>query len=191
MIFFQKQNSALPRLCGYYTYTTYPLYDFGHIFASTIQTYIMKKFTFLSISLLLLTTIAFSQKYKTAEDTIKLNKEYVNVAEDIASLTAKLADAQNKLPRYQDKAGDAESDAQKAAVKSREQSEKAVGGDVGDAKKAQRKAKQAVRDAKDLEDANDDLKDLEKRIAKLQTQLQKKQERLQEHESMRTAIRQL
>ena len=151
----------------------------------------MKKIFILSIAFTLIAFTAISQKYKTVEDTVKLNKEYVEVSEDIASLTAKLADAQNKLPRFQDKAGDAESDAQKAAVKSREQSEKAVGGDVGDAKKAQRKAKQAVRDAKDLEDANDDLKDLEKRIGKLNTQLQKKQERLLELEAMRAAIRQL
>jgi len=47
----------------------------------------------------LLCTIAslplVAQKYKTAADTIKLNKEYVEVANEVAELTAKLTVAQN------------------------------------------------------------------------------------------------
>jgi hypothetical protein len=44
------------------------------------------------------------QVYKSAEDTTKLNKEFIEVSKDIASLTAKLTIAQNNLPGYKDKA---------------------------------------------------------------------------------------
>lgn len=132
---------------------------------------------------------ALSQKYKSAADTVKLNKEYVEVSEDIADLTTKLTIAQNKLPGYHNKAVEAVSDAQKTAIKSSEQSSKAIGGDVGDAKKANRKAKKALKDARDVEDANDKVKDQDKKIEKLSSQLQKKQKQLQELENMRTDIR--
>ena len=132
---------------------------------------------------------ALSQKYKTSADTFKLNKEYAEVAADIASLSSKLNEAQNDLPGYRNKAADKVDDAQKTAIKSNEQSTKAIDGDVGDARKAKKKAKKALRDAKDVSEANNKVESQEKKIAKLSSQLQKKQERLQELEEMRTRIR--
>ena len=150
----------------------------------------MKKYLFLLTTLFVLTAQAsFSQKYKTAADTFALNKEYMQLSADIADLTEKLTIAQNKMPKYQEKAGDAVSDAQKAAIKSSEQSAKAIDGDVGDAKRANRKAKKALRDARDVENANDNVKDQEKKISKLNEQISKKQEKLQKLEVMRMAIR--
>ena len=73
---------------------------------------------------------AYAQVYKTAADTVKLNKEFTEVSNDIASLTAKLTIAQNNMPGYQSKAKTADSDAQDAAVKSSDQADKATDGGV-------------------------------------------------------------
>ena len=55
---------------------------------------------FYLVALLFAALPVFSQKYKTVEDTAKLNKEYVKVLNDIADLNAKLTIAQNDLPGY-------------------------------------------------------------------------------------------
>ena len=79
----------------------------------------MKKFIPIACFLLAITTIpAYAQKYKSTDDTLKLNKEYVKVNNDLADLNAKLTIAKNNLPGYQAKANNAASDAQNAADKS-------------------------------------------------------------------------
>jgi hypothetical protein len=130
-----------------------------------------------------------AQKYKSASDTVKLNKEWVDVSNDIAELTAQLSIAQNNLPGYQSKSAQTKSDAQETAQKSSDQAYKATNGDLGDAKSAKKKAKKALNDAEDASDAKDDVKKQEKKIDKLTMQLQKKQKNLQELDEMRTAIR--
>jgi uncharacterized protein DUF6520 len=131
---------------------------------------------------------AFSQKYNTAADTVKLNKEYIEVTNAIANLTSKLSIAENNLPGYHNKVNEAVSKAGNSAIKSSEQASAAVDGNVGDAKKAKRKAKSALYDAKEVRDANAKVKDQEKKIANLSLELEKKQTRRQELEGMRTAI---
>ncbi len=150
----------------------------------------MKKIMFLlpAVIIIMLSQSAFSQKYKTAADTTKLNKEYVEVSNEIADLTSRLTIAQNNLPGYNNKANDAKADAQNTAIKSSEQSSDAVNGDVGDAKKAKRKAKKALREAKHARQASNKAEDQDKKIASLSSQLQKKQERLRELDTMRAAI---
>src|SRR4028119_2088833 len=152
---------------------------------------IMKTMNFLLTAFVLIafSSPVFSQKYKTASDTVKLNKEYVNVSNDIADLTSKLSIAQNNLPGYHTRAGEATADAQKVADESSQQASKATNSDLGDAKSAKKKAGQALDRAEDAKDANNKIKDQDKKIAKLNTQLQKKQERLQELDEMRVAIR--
>jgi hypothetical protein len=147
-----------------------------------------KHIVLLGTCLIVLAGQASAQKYKTAADTVKLNKEYISLTEDIAELNADLITAREKLPGYQRKVEDKTSDARKAAVKSNEQSSKAIDGDVGDAKKAKKKANQALQDARDVEDANDKVRSQEKKIEKLEKGLQKKQERLQEVEQMKATI---
>jgi hypothetical protein len=132
---------------------------------------------------------AASQKYKSASDTAKLNKEWVEVSNDIAELTAELTIAQNNLPGYRSKAEKATTDAQGTAQQSSDQAYKATNGDLGDAKSAKKKAKKALNDAEDASDAKDNTKKQEKKINKLTAQLQKKQRTLQELEEMRTTIR--
>ena len=131
---------------------------------------------------------AYSQKYKTVEDTARLNKEYVKVNNDIADLNAKLSIAQNNLPGYKSKAIDAGTDAQNAAVTSSDQSSKAIDGNVRDARKAKRKAKKAYKEAKDSRSATGNVSEQESRITKLTLQINRKHQRLQELEVMRQAI---
>jgi uncharacterized coiled-coil protein SlyX len=133
-------------------------------------------------------TSAFSQKYSTPADTAKLNKEYVKTTNEITKLTSSLAIAQNNLPGYQNKAGEAASDAQNTAINSSQQASVATNGNLGDAKKAKRKAKKALNDAKDSRQAGNKVKNQDKKIAKLSFQLAKKQKHLEELDMMRTTI---
>ena len=150
----------------------------------------MKKFTplCLVITLLLVSLSGFSQKYKKAEDTIKLNKEYVKVSNEIAEMNAKLTIAQNDLPGYQSKAKDANNDANDAASASSDQASKATNGDVGDAKKAKKKADKAYDEAKDSKSAKHKVSDQEEKIEDYRSDIKKKQERLGELDEMRAAI---
>jgi hypothetical protein len=144
---------------------------------------------FLVAALLLFSASAlYSQKYKTTADTVKLNKEYVQVSNDIAELTAQLTIAQNNLPGFQAKAGQATSDAKSSANASSEQASKATNGDLGDAKTEKKKAKKAYKNAESASNADNKVTEQDKKIAKLTSQLQKKQERLRELDDMRLAI---
>ena len=130
----------------------------------------------------------YSQKYKTIEDTVKLNKEHVKLSNDIVELDAKLTIAKNNLPRYKSKATTAGADAEHAADKSSNQASKATNGDIDDAKKAKRRARKAYNEAKDSKVANNNVSDQEDKITKLSLQIIKKQQRLQELAAMRLAI---
>lgn len=144
---------------------------------------------FLIASLLIFSASSvFSQKYKTAADTVKLNKEYVAVSNAIAELTSKLTIAQNNLPGYQTKAGDANSDAQSSSDASSKQASRATNGDIGDAKSAKKKANKAYNNAQDARDADNKVKSQDKKIANLSSQLEKKQARLRELDDMKLAI---
>jgi chromosome segregation ATPase len=130
----------------------------------------------------------YAQVYKTLEDTVKLNKEYTEVSNDIANLTAKLTVAQNNMPGVESKAGRADSHAQDAAVNSSQQANKAIQGGVKEAKKAKRESKKAYRKAKDARSANNNISEQNNKIASLKGELAKKQERLEQLAAMRTAI---
>jgi chromosome segregation ATPase len=142
-------------------------------------------------STLLLTGVtAYCQVYKTAADTVKLNKEFTEVSNDIANLSAQLTIAQNNMPGYQSKAKAAESNAQDAAETSSAQAAKATEGSVSvkEARKAKRKSKKAYHEAKDARSANTDVGNQDDKIASLTAQLTKKQERLRELTDMRASI---
>lgn len=143
-------------------------------------------FTFLALTLF--GSRGYTQVYKTAEDTVKLNKEFKDVSNDIANLTAKLEVAQNNMPGIKSKATTAETTAQEAAVNSSEQADKATRGGVKEARKAKRNSKKAYREAKDARSANENVGDQGNKIASLKGQLAKKEERLSQLTAMRTAI---
>ena len=141
------------------------------------------------LTLLLSTSItAYTQVYTTVADTVKLNKEFIEVSNDIADLNAKLTIAQNNMPGYQSKADAAESNALDAAETSSVQAAKATEGGVNEAKKAKRNSKKAYRKAKNARSANNNVGDQDDKIASLTGQLAKKQERLRQLTAMRTAI---
>jgi DNA repair exonuclease SbcCD ATPase subunit len=151
----------------------------------------MKRIKFLLpvVVFIMASTSASSQKYKTPADTMRLNKEIVEVSNDIASLTSKLSIAQNNLPGYHSKASEAASDAQNTAIESSASASKATSGNLSDAKSANKKAKKALNDAQDARSADNRVKGQDKKIAKLTAELSKKQEKLKDLEEMRTAIR--
>lgn len=151
----------------------------------------MNKIVFFAFALLFIAAgnPALSQRYRSASDTVKLNKEWVDVSNEVAELTSKLTIAQNNLPGYNSKADKTAIEAQEMAQKSSDQAYKATNGDLDDAKTAKKKAKKALNDAEDADDAKGDVKDQQKKIDKLTDRLQKKQRRLTELDGMRTAIR--
>ena len=131
---------------------------------------------------------SYGQVYRTAADTVKLNKEFTEVSNDIATLSAQLTIAQNNMPGYQSKAKTAESNAQDAAETSSTEAAKATGGSVKEARKAKRKSKKAYHEAKDARSANNDVGNQDDKIASLTGQLAEKQKRLQQLTDMRASI---
>ena len=131
---------------------------------------------------------AYAQKYKTTEDTVKLNKEYVSVSNDLAELTAKLTIAQNDLPGYRSKSHDADKDASSSASASSDQASKATNGDLGDAKSEKKKANKAYKEAKDAKSASGKVSDQEEKIEQYKQDIKKKQQRLSELDTMRATI---
>lgn len=129
-----------------------------------------------------------AQKYKTPADTIKLNKEYLAVSNDIAELSAKLNQAQNDLTGIRDRAGEAGAKAQNAADHSSDRADQATDGNVKDAKRAKRSAKTAFKKAKSSRSADADVKSQEKKISRLGAELERKQKRLANLIEMRAAI---
>ena len=130
----------------------------------------------------------YTQVYKTAADTVKLNKEFTEVSNEIANLTAKLEVAQNNKPGIESKATSAQSSAHEAAVTSSDQADKATRGGVKEARKAKRDAKKAHREAKHAKSANENVGDQDDKIASLKGQLAQKEERLSQLTAMRETI---
>jgi len=149
----------------------------------------MKKNLFLPVLLLLgAFTPAVSQTYKTTADTTALNKEYVRVTDNIASLTASLNKAQDELAKDTRKSDKATSDAQSTASTTADKASHATNGDVRDARRAKKEARRSVRDAKDSRRAGNDVEDQTKKVSQLSADLTKNQNRLKELDAMRVKI---
>lgn len=147
------------------------------------------KIYLLCFSALLMTALsATAQVYKSAEDTVKLNKEYIEVSNEIATLSARLTVAENNMPGYKSKANAADSKAHDAAETSSVQANKATGGGVKEARAARRDSRKALREAKDARSANNEVGDQGDKIASLKGELAKKTERLNQLTEMRDAI---
>ncbi len=138
--------------------------------------------------LLLVSQTAYSQKYKSLEDTARLNLEYLKVTRDIADLSIKLSESQENLKKYQSNVVSRNNDAQSSAEASSDQASKATSGSVKDARRAKRKAKAAYKDSKQSRGANDRMNEEENRMQRISRDLQRRQERLQELDRMRATI---
>ena len=133
-------------------------------------------------------TYSYAQKYRNVDDTVRLNKEFVRVSNELADLNAKLTIAENDLPGYQSKVNQANNSSANAANESSNQASKATNGSMGDAKKAKRKANRAYGEAKDYENSKNRLNSQEIRISKYKSDIIRKQKRIQDLDAMRVAI---
>jgi hypothetical protein len=138
-------------------------------------------------------TFAFSltataQKYKTAADTLKLNKEYSDVSLDIAKLNIKLVEAQNKTKGFQSNSINTAQDATNSAQLSKTDASTATDGNLGDAKTAMKEAKKADHEAKDAKNAKDDENENVKTIKSLNGKILEKQQLLADLDKQRAAI---
>lgn len=131
---------------------------------------------------------AFTQKYKRIEDTVRLNKEFLELNQSLTDLGGKLAVAESELTALKDKAANAAGDAVKAAAESSNQAAKATGGSVKDAKRAKRKANKAYGDARASNTAQGRVTAQENKIKRLNNEVAKKQQRLQQLTSMQANI---
>jgi hypothetical protein len=143
-----------------------------------------------------LCTFAFSeivsaQEYKTAADTLKLNKEYSDVSLEISKLNVKLAEAKDKTAGYDSKTLYTAQSATNSAQVSKTDASTATNGNLADAKTAMKQAKRANNDAKDAQNAKDDQSDNVKYIDKLTAKRQKKQLELADLDRQMAAIRTL
>jgi hypothetical protein len=142
----------------------------------------------LTFSAIFLTQAVFAQKYKTAADTVKLNKEYGEVTLDIAKLNSNLIEQQNKTAGYDSKATSTANDAVTAAQNSKATASTATDGNVGDAKAAMKQARRANNDANDARDAKNNQANNVKKINEINEKIAKKQARLTELAQQKAAI---
>lgn len=149
----------------------------------------MKKIFILPVLLVFVAVMpVFSQTYKTAADTVALNKEYAAVSSNIEKLTAELTEAQNDLSKYTRKSEKANSDAQSTASATADKATQATTGGVKDARRAKKEARRSVKDAKDSRRADNDLDNQNKKIQKLSADLAKNQESLRSLDSIRAGL---
>jgi len=143
-----------------------------------------------AISGILFAQTASAQKYKTADDTVKLNKEYGEVTLDIAKLKANLVEQKNKTYNFQTKSASTAQDAASSAQYSKETAATATDGSVSSAKKAMKQAKKANKQANNAKNAKEDQEDNVKKIADLQEKIEKKQAVLTDLDKQRADIMQ-
>ncbi len=146
----------------------------------------MKKIFLLPVLLFTMAALpAFSQTYKSAADSVALNKEYTKVNSNIADLTSRLTKAKNDLADYNRKSDKASSDAQSTAMTTADKASHATNGSVRDARRAKKEARRSVKDAKDSRKAGNALNNQNKKISQLTKDLTKNQDRLKELDSVR------
>ncbi len=131
---------------------------------------------------------ASAQKYKTAADTVKLNKEYGDITLEISKLNSKLIEKQNKIAGYQAKSASTAQDAVGSAQESKETASTATDGSTADAKTAMKQARKANNDADDARDAVNNQKQNDKDIKDISEKIQKKQMKLADLAKQKAAI---
>ena len=132
----------------------------------------------IAFTAILFTQTVFAQKYKTAADTVKLNKAYGEVTLDIAKLNTNLIEEQNKTPEYDAKSASTEKNAISSDEYRKETASIAANGNLDDAKTAMKQARKANTEAKDAREAKNNqasnlrkIDDINIKIAKKQAEL--------------------
>jgi hypothetical protein len=137
---------------------------------------------------LLLTMSAQSQKYKSMEDTTRLNKKYGEISLEISKLNSKLIEEKNKTVYYHSKSASSASDAASTAETSKVQANVATNGKTKDTKKAVKDAKIADKKANNAKDAIADENSNSKIVRQLTDQIEQKQKLLRDLDSQKAAI---
>ena len=132
----------------------------------------------ITLTAIFFTQSVFAQKYKTAADTVKLNKEYGEVNLELAKLNASLIQEQNKTSGLQSKSTSTSQDASASAQHSKETASTATDGSDADAKAAMKQARKANNEAGDAKDAKNNQANNAKKIEALQEKIAKKQAEL-------------
>jgi uncharacterized protein YlxW (UPF0749 family) len=147
----------------------------------------MKKVLFLFAILLSCTLVSRAsvhlQNDTTKKDTAKINRKIRDLQADLSDYKADLTKTQNRIPtdsiafvNATSKSTDALADSKKAAAD-------AVGGDLGDAKKAEKKAKAAASASDDANDAKKQLDSDRKDVKKLLKKIEKTQKKIDKLQS--------
>jgi len=116
----------------------------------------------------------------TKTDTAKINKKIRSLQEDLADYNASLTKAQNRLPTDSVAFVNATSKADDALKASKKAASDAVGGDLSDARTAEKKAKKASNATDDAHDAEKQLKQDRSDIIKYTKKIQKTQKKIDE-----------
>lgn len=129
----------------------------------------------ITLTAIFFTQSVSAQKYQTATDTVKLNKEYGDVNLELAKLKANLIEEQNKTSGYQSKSTSTADDAAISAQRSKETASNATDGNEADAKAALKQARKASNQAGDAQDAKNNQTNNGNKIEALQEKISKKQ----------------
>ncbi|HVV55558.1 MAG TPA: hypothetical protein VHC47_09550 [Mucilaginibacter sp.] len=116
-------------------------------------------------------------------DTAKVNKKIKNLQSDLAGYQTELIKVQTQIPLDSVAAVKAGSEADDALADSKKAASKAVGGDLGDARKAEKKAKEAAKAKDDAHDAQKQLDKDREKVKKLTRKIEKAKKKLSELQS--------
>ena len=139
------------------------------------------------LTLLLTLLISFSVYSKASEhpqtdtmkrDTVKINRKLKSLNEDLADYKAELVKIQNQVPVDSVALITATSKSEDALAASKKAANNAVGGDLSDAKSAEKKAKKAADASDDANDAKKQLESDRKTIKKLNKKIEKTQKKI-------------
>jgi hypothetical protein len=111
-------------------------------------------------------------------DTAIVNKQSIKLSTELTDLKTQLINTQNQIKIDSAKLESALSKSHDAQEKSKKRSEQAVGGDLDDAKLAQKQAKRAEKLTSETQDASKQLERDRKKAKKLTKQIEKTQEKL-------------
>jgi predicted nucleic acid-binding Zn-ribbon protein len=134
--------------------------------------------TAITFTAILFTQTVFAQKYKTAADTVNLNRAYGVVTLDISKLNSDLIEEQNKTPDFNAKSALTAQNAFSSAEYSKQTNSIAMNGNLDDAKTAMKQAKKANNQAKDARNAKNDQVNNLKKIDRINEKIAKKQAEL-------------
>jgi len=126
--------------------------------------------------------------YKTATDTVNLNKEYRVLLRDVVNLQGDINKTKSNIPVYEAKLQKANAQSKESLEESRAQASVATGGNLKQIRKSEKKADKAQDQAEEARDASKRLSASRDDLKSLQAELAQKQRRLEDLDTQRAAI---